>query len=244
MTDRNELEGISQPLAEHHQEHLLAFWPQLDRRQRQELLGQIHELDLAKIGEWIEQLVKDTPMPEVATKDFEPAPSYSAEPGSASERRKYREAIELGEELISQGKVAGLTVAGGQGTRLGFDGPKGDFPISPIQHKTLFRIFAETIQAVSHRYGATCPWYVMTSPMNHTQTVDIFEANNYYGLGAGDVFIFQQGTLPNFGFDGGILLADKGRIARSPDGHGGCIRALAHSGALADMKKLPRAEPS
>jgi UDP-N-acetylglucosamine/UDP-N-acetylgalactosamine diphosphorylase len=237
MTDRNELEGISQPLAEHHQEHLLAFWPQLDRRQRQELLGQIHELDLAKIGEWIEQLVKDTPMPEVATKDFEPAPSYSAEPGNAAERRKYREAIELGENLISRGKVAGLTVAGGQGTRLGFDGPKGDFPISPIRHKTLFRIFAETIQAVSHRYGAACPWYVMTSPMNHTQTVGIFKADNYYGLDAGDVFIFQQGTLPNFGFDGGILLADKGRIARSPDGHGGCIRALAHSGALADMKK-------
>ena len=153
------------------------------------------------------------------------------------QRRKYQEAIELGEKLISQGKVAALIVAGGQGTRLGFDGPKGNFPISPVKHKTLFRIFAETIQAVTQRYGATCPWYVMTSPMNHAQTVAIFKADNYYGLDAKDVFIFQQGTLPNFDFDGRILLEDKARIARSPDGHGGCIRALARSGALADMKR-------
>ncbi|MBM4026376.1 MAG: UDPGP type 1 family protein, partial [Planctomycetes bacterium] len=115
--------------------------------------------------------------------------------------------------------------------------PKGNFPISPLQNKTLFRIFAETIQAVTRRYGATCPWYVMTSPMNHTQTVEVFQGENYYGLDGRDVFIFQQGTLPNFGFDGRILLADKACLARSPDGHGGCIRALARSGALADMKR-------
>jgi UDP-N-acetylglucosamine/UDP-N-acetylgalactosamine diphosphorylase len=171
----------------------------------------------------------------VTHRDFEPATSYSPEPRNPAQRRKYKEAIELGEKLISQGKVAGLVVAGGQGTRLGFDGPKGDFPISPIKQKTLFRLFAETIQAVTQRYGATCPWYVMTSPMNHAQTVAIFKADNHYGLDAKDVFLFQQGTLPNFAFDGRILLEDKARIARSPDGHGGCIRALARSGALADM---------
>ena len=138
--------------------------------------------------------------------------------------------------MIARGRVAALTVAGGQGTRMGFDGPKGNYPISPVRGKTLFRLFAETIQAVSRRYGATCPWYVMTSPLNHTQTVEIFRAENYYGLDAKDVFIFQQGTLPNFGFDGRILLADRAEIARSPDGHGGCIRALARGGALQDMK--------
>lgn len=237
MAVRNDIEGIRRQLTEHHQEHLLAFWTQLDDRQRQDLLDEIRELDLAKIDDWVEHLVKGTPAPPVATEDFEPAPSYSPEPHDPAQRRKYRKAIELGETLISQGNVAALTVAGGQGTRLGFDGPKGNFPISPVRHKTLFRIFAETIQAVARRYGATCPWYVMTSPMNHTQTVEVFRAENYYGLGAKDVFIFQQGTLPNFAFDGRILLEDKARIACSPDGHGGCIRALARSGALADMKR-------
>ncbi len=233
----DESERIRQQLQEHHQEHLLTFRPELGPRERQELLSQIRELDLRQIDDWVEHLVKGTPAPPVATADFEPAPSYSPEPTDPAEQRKYREAIELGEKLISQGKVAALTVAGGQGTRLGFNGPKGDFPISPVRLKTLFRIFAETIQAVATRYGATCPWYVMTSPMNHTQTVEIFRAENYYGLDAKDVFIFQQGTLPNFAFDGRILLEDKARIARSPDGHGGCIRALARRGALADMKR-------
>jgi UDP-N-acetylglucosamine/UDP-N-acetylgalactosamine diphosphorylase len=115
--------------------------------------------------------------------------------------------------------------------------PKGNYPISPVKEKTLFAIFAETIAAVSRRHGAACPWYVMTSPLNHMATIEIFEANRHYGLDPRDVLIFEQGTLPNFGFDGRILLTDKARIARSPDGHGGCIKALQRSGALADMKK-------
>jgi len=237
MADMGDIEGIKQRLKAHQQEHLLTFWPELDSRQRQELLDQIGELDLAKIDDWVANLVRGIPEPPVAQKDFEPATSYSPDPHDAAQRRKYKKAIELGEKLISQGKVAGLVVAGGQGTRLGFEGPKGNFPITPVKHKTLFRIFAETIQAVTRHYGATCPWYVMTSPMNYAQTVEIFAADNYYGLDAKDVFIFQQGTLPNFDFEGRILLEDKARIARSPDGHGGCIRALARSGALGDLQR-------
>jgi UDP-N-acetylglucosamine/UDP-N-acetylgalactosamine diphosphorylase len=225
MTGRNDVEVVRRQLAEHHQGHLLTFWPQLDARRRRALLDQIRELDLTRIDEWVEHLVKGTPAPAVATKDFEPAPSYSPEPRDAVRHRKYQAAIELGEKLVSQGKVAAITVAGGQGTRLGFDGPKGSFPISPIQHKTLFRVFAETIQAVTRRYGATCPWFVMTSPMNHAQTVAIFKADNYYGLEAEDVFLFQQGTLPNFAFDGQILLEDKARM-RAPRQPNGAVETL------------------
>lgn len=236
MAGEDEIARVRAELKEHAQAHLLAFWPELSPQQRQSLLGQIRELDVSRIGDWVERLVKNKPEPPVEQKEFTPAHSYSPQPRTDAERRKYLEAIKLGERRIASGKVAALTVAGGQGTRLGFEGPKGNFPISPIRHKTLFRIFAETIQAVSQRYGAVCPWYIMTSPMNHRQTLEIFEADAYYGLDQRNVFIFQQGTLPNFGFDGRILLADKDRIARSPDGHGGCIKALARSGALADMK--------
>ncbi len=236
MSGENEVARVRAELKEHDQEHLLAFWPELSPEQRQSLLGQIQELDLSRVGDWVERLVRNKPEPPVEQKEFVPAPSYRPRPRTDMERRKYLQAIQLGQERIAAGKVAGLTVAGGQGTRLGFEGPKGNFPISPIKGKTLFRIFAETIQAVSRRYGAACPWYIMTSPMNHRQTLEIFEAEDYYGLDRRNVFILQQGTLPNFGFDGRILLAARDRIARSPDGHGGCIRALARSGALADMK--------
>ncbi len=227
MPDRNDVESLTRRLAEHHQEHLLAFWGELSPQQRDRLIEDIEELDFTKICDWVANLVKGEPQPPVLHKDFEPAPSYTPVPRSPEEKRKYAQAVALGERMIAEGKVAALTVAGGQGTRLGFEGPKGNFPISPIRQKTLFRIFAETIAAVSQRYGATCPWYIMTSPLNHEPTREIFKADNYYGLDPRNVFIFQQGTLPNFAFDGRILLADKNQIARSPDGHGGCIPALA-----------------
>jgi UDP-N-acetylglucosamine/UDP-N-acetylgalactosamine diphosphorylase len=143
----------------------------------------------------------------------------------------------LGKELIHQGKVAAFVVAGGQGTRLGFDGPKGDFPISPIKNKTLFQIFAEYIAAASKRYKTDYPWYVMTSPLNRAGTEEIFHTNKYYGLEPENVFIFQQGTMPNFIKDGRILMSDKANLSCSPDGHGGSLKALYKSGAVEDMKK-------
>ena len=235
MAIENALTSVREQLERYHQEQLLAFWSELTVDQRRDLLDQIRQLDLERISQWVETLVKNEP--PVPKKEYEPAPSYTRQPQTDAERRRYAEAVERGHRAISQGQVAALTVAGGQGTRLGYDGPKGCFPISPIKEKTLFRIFAETIATVSARYRATCPWYVMTSPLNHGQTVRAFEKNDYYGLDAKNVFVFQQGTLPNFGFDGRILLTDKDRIARSPDGHGGCISALARTGALADMQK-------
>ncbi|UCC21566.1 MAG: UDPGP type 1 family protein [Planctomycetota bacterium] len=229
-------ESIRRLVEGHNQGHLLAFWEQLDSVGRQGLLGQIAGLDFSQVDDWASNYVKNSSS-AILPGDFGPAPCYSLEPPDGDMARKYTEARRLGEELISAGKVACFVVAGGQGTRLGFDGPKGDFPISPVKNKTLFRIFAETIAAVSKRYQAHCPWYVMTSPLNHAETQEVFRSNNYYGLDEGDVFIFQQGTLPNFSFDGKILLADKDAISCSPDGHGGSLKALYKGGAVADMKK-------
>ncbi len=237
MAATAEFEQINKTLATCHQEHLLRFWDNLSDPERNDLIQQIRDLDLDRIGEWVENLVKNTPEAPVARLDFEPAPAYPPEPKNDAQRRKYSEAIDLGKNLISAGKVGVFVVAGGQGTRLGFAGPKGNYPISPIKQKTLFQVFAETIAAVSRRYQAVCPWYIMTSPMNHAETVRVFESNDYYGLGRDHVVIFQQGTLPNFDFNGRILLADKASIARSPDGHGGSIRALHRNGALDDMKR-------
>jgi UDP-N-acetylglucosamine/UDP-N-acetylgalactosamine diphosphorylase len=208
----------------------------LDAARQRDLLEQIESLDLEKIDEWAEDFAMNPSALEIPS-EFTPAEAYWAEPADEAQRGKYAEARELGKELISGGKVAAFVVAGGQGTRLGFDGPKGNFPISPVKNKTLFQLFAETITAVSKKYQAVCPWYIMTSPLNHEVTKQIFRSNGYYGLNESDVFIFQQGTLPNFDFDGRILLADKSKIACSPDGHGGSLKALYQSGAIEDMKR-------
>jgi UDP-N-acetylglucosamine/UDP-N-acetylgalactosamine diphosphorylase len=236
MSIQKSYEKIKKLLKNYHQGHLLAFWDQLNKDQKQNLLAQVQRLDFEKIDFWVTNIVKNPATGAICT-DFTPAFSYNPVPAGPRQQRKYTEGVKLGKELISSGKVAAFVVAGGQGTRLGFDGPKGDFPISPVEGKTLFQIFAETISAVSKKYQADCPWYVMTSPLNHDQTVEIFRKNNYYGLDEKNVFIFQQGTLPNFGSDGRILLADKSTIACSPDGHGGSLKALYVSGALDDMKR-------
>ena len=232
MVSQRSFENIQKLLKEHNQSHIPAFWWQLDESQRNNLLVQIRKLDLVKIDDWLENLVKKAPSGQIRGV-LTPAVSYKRDPADPEQKK----AIDFGKELIRKSKVATFVVAGGQGTRLGFDGPKGNFPISPVKNKTFFQIFAEYIAAVSERYQTTCPWYIMTSPLNHAETQEIFRLNNYYGLKERDVFIFEQGTLPNFSFDGKILLADKSQIACSPDGHGGSIKALNRSGALDDMKR-------
>ena len=236
MTTKRTFENIKKLLKKHNQSHLLAFWGQLNVAERRNLLTQIQQLDFAKIDDWVANFVKTTVPTEISA-DLRPARSYSPAGADVEQKRKYGKAVELGKELIRKSKVAALVVAGGQATRLGFDGPKGDFPISPVKNKTLFRVFAESIAAVSEKNQTACPWYIMTSPLNYAETIEIFRSNNYYGLRESDVFIFQQGTLPNFSFDGKILLADKANIACSPDGHGGSLKALCKSGAIDDMKK-------
>jgi len=229
-------ENTQKLLKKHNQSHLLRFWEQLDKNQRQNLLARINQLDFPKIDRWIADIVKN-PSPTPLPADFAPAPAYPPAPADDQQARKYAQASDLGRNLISNGKVAAFVVAGGQGTRLGFEGPKGDFPVSPIKNKTLFRIFAESVTAASKKYHTPCPWYIMTSPVNHDQTIEIFRKNDYFGLDRKNVFLFQQGTLPNFDFDGNILLSGKSTIACSPDGHGGSLKALYESGAIADMKK-------
>ena len=236
MSTQKSYENTKKLLKNHNQSHLLGFWEKLDKSQRQDLLAQIQRLDLDRIDVWVKKFIKN-PASDAISGDFIPAMSYNPAPVGPEQQRKYAGAVKLGKEVISAGKVAAFVVAGGQGTRLGFDGPKGNFPISPIKKKTLFRIFADSIAAASQKYQANCPWYVMTSPLNYGQTKEIFRSNNYYGLGEKNVFIFQQGTLPNFSLDGKILLEDKAKIACSPDGHGGSLRALYQSGALDDMKR-------
>jgi len=236
MNAQRTFEDIEELLQKHGQGHLLAFWDQLDADQKQGLLLQIRSLDLPKIDQWVANYVKKAAPVEISH-DFTAAESYSPHPVGTEQQSKYAKAAELGKELISAGKIGAFVVAGGQGTRLGFDGPKGNFPISPIKNRTLFQIFADSIAAVSNKYQAVCPWYIMTSRLNHGETVEILRSNGYYGLDEKNVFIFQQGTLPNFGPEGRILLADKANIARSPDGHGGSLKALHQSGALDDMKK-------
>jgi UDP-N-acetylglucosamine/UDP-N-acetylgalactosamine diphosphorylase len=227
---------VKQLLKRYGQQHLLTFWDELSSSQREKLLSQIEALKFDQIKKKIDCYVT-RPASTNLPKNFISASSYPAQPKTAQQKEKYNRAKKLGVELISAGRVAAFVVAGGQGTRLGFNGPKGDFKISPVKNKTLFQLFAEMIKAAGKKYSFEPRWYVMTSPLNYSQVSRSFKRKNYYGLKPSSVFIFQQGTEVNYSFKGKILLAKKDTLSASPDGHGGSLKALYVSGALKDMKK-------
>lgn len=217
------------------QDHVLQFCDDLDEVAREHLLDQIEAIDLDALPALIDQYVRDS---EAFGHQgaIEPAPYYPAPTHADADWdvAAYRAA---GEELIRANRIAAFTVAGGQGTRLGFDGPKGTYPAGAVTGKPLFQCLAEWIRASRERYAASIPWYIMTSPLNHEATLAFFEENAYFGLPEADVMLFQQGVMPPLSLpDGKLLLADHGCLATNPDGHGGSLRALHTSGALRDMR--------
>jgi UDP-N-acetylglucosamine/UDP-N-acetylgalactosamine diphosphorylase len=169
-----------------------------------------------------------------------PAPdALIALPRSDADRTRDARAREAGEDLLRGGGVAAVLLAGGQGTRLGFDGPKGLFPFAPITGRVLFAHHAAKIAALRERYGARLPWYVLTSPQNDEATRAAFAEAGHYGLPPESVRFVVQGTLPAVDRATGDLLRESpGRLALSPDGHGGLLAALSRSGALDEMDEL------
>jgi UDP-N-acetylglucosamine/UDP-N-acetylgalactosamine diphosphorylase len=148
------------------------------------------------------------------------------------------EARQRGRQALDAGQLGVILVAGGQGTRLGFDHPKGMFPIGPVSQRTLFQIHVEKIIAMARRHGVRIPLYLMTSPATHDETVDFFAEHSRFGLPEDDLKIFCQGTMPAVDADTGrLLLETPGRLATSPDGHGGMLAAFAASGAMADAQR-------
>ncbi|MDD4891202.1 MAG: UDPGP type 1 family protein [Phycisphaerae bacterium] len=223
-------------LREHRQDHLLAFWPDLDDAGRARLLDDIERIDFEQVAKLIDSHVLREP-PLSLPSDIAPPDILPNEPAGAKQKQQYAAARARGEQLIRAGKVACLTVAGGQGTRLGFDGPKGALPISPIRNKPLFQLFAEQIRNAGNLYGAGVPWLIMTSPTNDYATKAFLEANKFFGLCREQVVFFTQGVMPAISVDGRVLLESKDRVAVSPDGHGGTLRAIYRSGALERLQQ-------
>jgi len=218
------------------QSHLLAFAESLDEPSRQRLLSQISDIDLESVPTLVRDYIASKPGFALPP-GLEPARYYPCDPASKERSWDRGHFRSVGEGLIRSGKVAAFVVAGGQGSRLGFEGPKGCFPAAAISGKSLFQIFAEQIRRARSVYGAAIPWYIMTSPLNHAPTVEFFEAHACFGLPKSDVMFFSQGVLPSFDLTSGkILLAEKDEVATNPDGHGGAVRAIARH-ALGDMDR-------
>ncbi len=224
-----DFEALRSNLAACNQDHVLRWWPELSSDQRAPLLRQLQGLNL----DLVQRLYHEQ----------QSGPSYSPEtvhpaavvrlPDAMEDWEREQQAAARGEQALKDAQVAVLLVAGGQGTRLGFDGPKGSFPIGPVSGKSLFQIHAEKVLALSRRYQNPLPFYLMTSPENDPATKEFFTEHGYFGLEPSQVVFFEQGTMPAVDQKTGrLLLEAKDRLATSPNGHGGVLQALADGAHL------------
>ncbi len=218
------------------QEHVFRWWNDLSANDRKNLLNHLRTLDFALLQGLIEKHIKGSTLTNPKTTILEP-PKTIPIPNNDSQKARAKEAKEIGEKALRTGKVAVVTVAGGLGTRLGADRPKGTLPISPIMGKSIFQLHAEKIQAIMNKYDTVLPWHIMTSVNNDEMTRSFFEENSYFGLNSDNVSFFIQGELPVIDLEGKLLMDSKSHIVKSPNGHGGTLSALKESNILSSMNE-------
>jgi UDP-N-acetylglucosamine/UDP-N-acetylgalactosamine diphosphorylase len=220
---------LAKSLREYGQEHVLDAWDQLSAKSRKQLVEHLDRLNLGELRDLYARRDEKINLPPMEAITPLPRPDDAPD-----HRAKFRP---LGEAAFREGKVAFLVVAGGQGSRLGFEHPKGMFSIGPVTGKTLFQIHAEKVLAISRKFGQEIPLLVMTSSVTHDETVAFFEEKRNFGLPAKAVKFFQQGSMPALDLETGkLLMEDKDRLFLGPNGHGGTITGLAEHGLLAWLR--------
>jgi UDP-N-acetylglucosamine/UDP-N-acetylgalactosamine diphosphorylase len=217
---------LNHRLREHDQLHLLWGWEGLSAADRTAFVHDLRKLDLEQLKLEHARIGMRGRIPPIDRIDIIPKAKSSDD----------AEARRLGEEALARGEIAVVLVAGGRGSRLGFEHPKGMFGIGPVSGKSLFAFHAEKILARRRRHGGRIPLLIMTSDATHDETETYFEEQRYFGLPSEDVRFFRQGTMPVLASDRfRLLLEAPGRLCRSPNGHGGTLLALHESGLLDEM---------
>lgn len=215
------------------QEHIFDGYEALNAEQKSVLCEQVLNANL----ELVQKLYNGGAASEPSTSEassIEPANGIDKAKISETERQAY---IAEGLNAIKAGKVAAITLAGGQGTRLGHNGPKGTYDIGLESHRTLFQLQCDSLKRINDQAGGVIPWYIMTGGDNHEQTERYFKENGYLGYGKENIRLFMQGELPLIDAENGkVVMKDSANLYCGPDGNGGVFAAVENSGVLADMK--------
>ena len=224
------LEEIRKKLKKYDQEHLLQKYEEMSDEQKAELINQIENIDF----ELMKTLYKKTQEPvDLEKASIEPIEHVDKSKLTATEREMYEK---KGVEAIKYNKLAVVTMAGGQGTRLGHKGPKGTFIFDPDTKKSIFEALCDTLKEAVKKYDTVIPWYLMTSKENNDATVKFFEKNNYFGYPKEAIKFFKQDELPMLSLDGKILLEESGLVKQAANGHGGTLHSMEKSGVIDEMK--------
>ena len=219
-------------LSKYNQTHIIDLLNKLEGEKKQELIEQINNIDFEKIMELYDNTKKEI---EIKENKIEAIPYFDKEKLDKNQKDKWDE---IGESIIRNGEYAVITMAGGQGTRLGHTGPKGTFKLDVYgKGKYLFEILTENLKAANKKYNTIIPWYIMTSRENNKETVDFLEKNNYFGYDKNNITIFIQNEMPLINTEGKLLISKDLKIKEASDGNGGTYSSLRSSGCLADMKE-------
>lgn len=219
-------------LKTYNQEHIVKLLNKLEGKKKEELIEQIYKIDFNQLMELYETTKK-----KIEIKDNKIEAIKYLDKNKLSKEQK-EEFDMLGEVAVRKGEYAVVTMAGGQGTRLGHTGPKGTFKLDVYgKGKYLFEILIENLKEANKKYDVVIPWYIMTSRENNKDTVDFLEKNNYFGYNKENVIIFMQSELPLIDTKGKLLISKELKIKEASDGNGGTYSSLRASGCLADMKK-------
>ena len=225
------LKQVEQILKKYGQEQLLqGYNRQPGEKEKEEFLNDLLTIDFAQIEKLYEASKK--------AKDFSESKIEPIEFVDKSKlyKEEYAKYEKIGTEKIKEGKLAVVTMAGGQGTRLGHTGPKGTYDLGLDSHKSIFEILTDTLNEARKKYGVDIPWYIMTSEENNEATVNFFKEHKFFGYPESVVTFFKQGKLPMLSTDGKVLLNEEGKIKEAADGHGGIFQSMLKDGVIYDMK--------
>ncbi len=210
--------------------HLLRRWNELSEDERRYLAAQIQSIDFQELADLFAGTEETIDWAELSRKAV---PPNAIRLHDANPKFSKAEAIECGEQALRDGKVGMILVAGGQGTRLGFDLPKGMFCIGPVSNRSLFEMHADSLRGAMRRFSVSIPLFVMTSPATDIPTREFFHSHHHLGLKQEELVVFCQGTMPAIdALTGKVLMESASSIALSPDGHGGIVAALDRQGIL------------
>ncbi len=218
-------------LAKYKQEHLLNFYDELNNDEKEQLISQICQINFEQIFSLYEASKKDELIPH---RSIAPLP-YTIKKDLTTEEFMYY--CSIGENAIVNGKYAVVTLAGGQGTRLGYKGPKGTFELDTEPKKSLFEILCEHLKEANEKYNITIPWYIMTSIYNDEQTKKFFEEKNFFDYPKDSIYFFEQSELPLINLSGNLILEEPYKIKEASNGNGDVFLSMKRHGILKDMKQ-------
>ena len=216
------------------QEHLITYMEQATDKQLEKLEKQIDSIDFEELRKLykISTESKTKAVEGMIIEHIKFTDKYNMP------EEKYEKLKEIGTDIIKSGKYAAVTMAGGQGTRLGHTGPKGTFWLNVKNGpKFLFEILTESLKESEKEFGVIVPWYIMTSTDNNDETEKFFEEHDYFGYGKENIKFFKQNDLPILDEDGKLMMEEDYSIKVAADGNGCIYKAMKQQGVLDDMRQ-------